>query len=348
MKLVRFAVAGSPNVRFGVVVRDRAVPFAVLQSKARRSSPDLADSRSYLATLPDSERAARELLTWAEQHLEELGNGECFPLDTVRLLEPVDVVALFDFGLTPRHMKNSGETMARYEKDNPQTSMLLQAFAKAVMAPKAKPPAGQPEPLSYYKGNMNSIVGNDETVPWPAYTSRLDIEPELAVVYGNERQPVAGFCIFNDISARDVQALEFVGGFCLTKDMAKGNQLGPYLVTLDEVGDPFNLEVTVTVNGQVKYQGSTSEISHKAEDVFAWLGFVAPPKPGSVMGFGTIPDCTGLDHDDFIDPGSEIQVTFERLGTLRCRFAEPTGRLLPSRWPVRDPLERYHQQSATS
>ena len=189
---------------------------------------------------------------------------------------------------------------------------------------------------------MNSIVGDGETVPWPAYTSRLDIEPELAVVYGNERQPVAGFCIFNDVSARDVQATEFVGGFCLTKDMAKGNQLGPYLVTLDEVGDPYNLKVTVLVNGQVKYQGSTSEISHKSEDLFAWLGFIAPLKPGSVMGFGTIPDCTGLDHDDFIDPGAEIQITFERLGTLRCRFAEPVGQLLPSRWPVREPLQKYH------
>ena len=81
------------------------------------------------------------------------------------------------------------------------------------MAPKPKPPSGQPEPLSYYKCNMNSIVGDGQTVPWPAYTSRLDIEPELAVVYGNEKQPVAGFCIFNDISARDIQATEFVGGF---------------------------------------------------------------------------------------------------------------------------------------
>jgi len=125
--------------------------------------------------------------------------------------------------------------------------------------------------------------------------------------------------------------------------MAKGNQLGPYLVTLDDAGDPYNLEVTVAVNGQVKYKGSTSEISHKAEDVFAWLGFMAPPKPGSVMGFGTIPDCTGLDHDDFIDPGAKIQITFERLGTLRCRFAEPTGTLLPSRWPVRESLQKYHR-----
>ena len=175
-----------------------------------------------------------------------------------------------------------------------------------------------------------------------ALPSRLDVEPELAVVYGNEKQPVAGFCIFNDISARDVQATEFIGGFCLTKDMAKGNQLGPCLVTPDDIGDPYNLKVKVVVNGQAKVQGSTSEISHKAEDVFAWLGSSLPLKPGSVMGFGTIPDSSGLDHDDFIDPGAEIQITFEQLGTLRCRFDEPKAKLLPSRWPVREPLQKYH------
>jgi len=342
MKLIRFTTSDSPSPCFGVVIRDQAVPFAVLQSKAGKPSLHLADSRSYLANLPDSERAAKELLAWGEEHFGEFGNGERFPLNALRLLEPVEVAALFDFGLTPRHLKNSAETLMKYEKDNPQTAPLLQAFAKAVMAQKPKSSAGQPEPLSYYKCNMNAIVGDGETVPWPAYTSRLDVEPELAVVYGNEKQPVAGFCIFNDVSARDVQATEFVGGFCLTKDMAKGNQVGPYLVTPDEVGDPYNLKVTVLVNGQVKYQGSTSEISHKAEDVFAWLGFMAPPKPGSVMGLGTIPDCTGLDHDDFIDPDAEIQITFERLGTLHCRFAEPAGKLLPSRWPVREPLQKYH------
>jgi len=343
MKLIRFTTADSPNPYFGVVIRDQAVPFTVLQSRSGKSSPHLADSRSYLASLPYSERAAKEMFVWGEQHLRELGDGERFSLSAVQLLEPVEVAALFDFGLTPRHLKNSAETIMKYEKDNPQTAPLLQAFAKAVMAPKAKPPAGQPEPLSYYKSNMNSIVGDGQTVPWPAYTSYLDIEPELAVVYGNEKQQVAGFCIFNDVSARDVQATEFIGGFCLTKDMAKGNQLGPYLVTPDEVGDPYNLKVTVLVDGQVKYQGSTSDIDHKAKDVFAWLEFMAPLKPGSVMGFGTIPDCTGLDHDNFINPGAEIEITFERLGTLHCRFAEPTGRLLPSRWPVREPLQKFHR-----
>lgn len=198
------------------------------------------------------------------------------------------------------------------------------------------------EALSYYKANRNTIVGNDVVVPWPAYTSRLDIEPELALVYGNPQQPVAGFCIFNDISARDVQALEFVGGFCLTKDMANGNQLGPYLVTADEVGDPYNLAVTVEENGTVRYRGSTAEISHRADAIVAWLAFIDPIQPGTVMGFGTIPDCTGCDNDDFLDPGAEIAITFERLGTLRCRFAKPTGRLLPSRWPIRTSLQQYH------
>jgi 2-keto-4-pentenoate hydratase/2-oxohepta-3-ene-1,7-dioic acid hydratase in catechol pathway len=342
MRLIRFASGTSEGTEFGVVVNDRAVSFSTLQRGAGRTHPELADSRSYLANLPDSEQAAKELLAWGEKNLGQLEQGERHLLAEVRLFEPVEVAALFDFGLTPRHLRNSAETLMKYEKDDPQTAPLLQAFAKVVMKEPAARPAGQPEHLAYYKGNMNTIVGDGEVVPWPSYTSRLDIEPELAVVYGNDRQPVAGVCIFNDVSARDIQALEFVGGFCMTKDMAKGNQLGPYLVTPDEVGDPYHLAVTVTVNGRPRFQGSTSEIDHKVEDVFAFLETMAPLKPGSVIGCGTIPDCTGLDHDDFLDPGAEVEITFERLGTLRCRFAEPAGMLLPSRWPVRSSVRTYH------
>jgi hypothetical protein len=283
MKLIRFVTADTPNPRFGVVVENQAVPFDVLQRKTGKAFPELADSRSYLAHLPDSQRSARELVAWAVEHIRRLGEGERYALGAVRLVEPVEVAALYDFGLTPRHLRNSSETIEKYEKDAPQTGPLLQAFAKVVMSPRASAP-GQPEPLSYYKGNMSTIVGDGAVVPWPVYTSRLDIEPELAVVYGNEKQPVAGFCIFNDVSARDVQATELVGGFCLTKDMTNGNQLGPYLVTPDEVGDPYDLAVSASVNGK-------------------------------------------------------------RLGTLRCRFAEPAGTLLPSRWPLREPLKKYHRES---
>jgi 2-keto-4-pentenoate hydratase/2-oxohepta-3-ene-1,7-dioic acid hydratase in catechol pathway len=342
MKLVRFS-RGDSKPRFGVVIEDHAIAFATLQQRSGITRPDLGDSHAYLAGLPETERVARELSGWGEAQLSELPEDERPSLRDVRLHEPIEVAALFDFGLTPRHLKNSAETMLRYEKDDRQTAPLLQAFAKALLTRPAAPPEGVPERLSYYKCNMNSIVGDGETIPWPLYTSRLDIEPELAVVYGNARQPVAGYCIFNDVSARDVQAQEFIGGFCLTKDMDKGNQLGPCLVTADEVGDPYALQVVVKVNGQMRYQGSTAEIDHKAQDVFAWLGFITAIRPGTVMGFGTVPDCTGLDQDDFIDPGAEIEITFDRLGTLRCRFAEPARALISSRWPVRPALQRFHR-----
>ena len=140
MKLIRFTIADSPNPCFGVVVRDHAVPFAALQGKAGKSTPHLADSRAYLAHLPDSEQAARELLAWAEQHVGE--DGEGFPLDAVRLLEPVEVAALFDFGLTPRHLKNSGETIGKYEKDNPQDRAAVAGVRQGRHGPEsqARPP----------------------------------------------------------------------------------------------------------------------------------------------------------------------------------------------------------------
>jgi hypothetical protein len=162
---------------------------------------DLSDSHAYLAGLPETERAARELAAWGETHLGDWPESEKPKLREVRLHEPIDVVALFDFGLTPRHLQYSAETMMKYEKDNPQTAPMLQAFAKALLTKPAAPPPGVPERLSYYKCNMNSIVGDSETIPWPLYTSRLDIEPELAVVYGDLQQPVAGFCIFIVFSA---------------------------------------------------------------------------------------------------------------------------------------------------
>jgi hypothetical protein len=178
MKLIRFVSETSVSPEFGVVVRDHAVSFSALQRTSGRPHPELADSGSYLANLPASEQAAKEPLAWGEEHLEELGTADCFPLGAVRLFEPVGVAALFDFGLTPRNLRNSADTMLKYEKDHPQTAPLLQAFAKAVMQEPASRPVGQPEHLAYYKGNLNIIVGDGELVPSPAYTSRLDIEPD--------------------------------------------------------------------------------------------------------------------------------------------------------------------------
>jgi len=67
------------------------------------------------------------------------------------------------------------------------------------------------EPLTSHKCNVSSIAGDGETLPRLPYSSRLDIEPQLVVVYRNAQRPVAGFCIFTDGSARDVQASAYPG-----------------------------------------------------------------------------------------------------------------------------------------
>src|SRR6516164_2530613 len=119
MKIIRFTTTDSAPAGFGVVVRNHAVSCAALANKAGKPASNLANSQSYLANLPDSEQAEKELLAWGEQHLDELEQDEKFPLETVRLLEPIEVVALFEFGLTPTHLKNSADTLMKYENDNP-------------------------------------------------------------------------------------------------------------------------------------------------------------------------------------------------------------------------------------
>jgi len=200
MKLIRFANDNEQDVQFGVVINDCAAAFSSLANKMGVPLSSLSDSRSYLAQLPESEMAGKALLAWGEENFADLVEDECFPLSEVRLETPIEVASLFDFGLTPRHLKNSSQTWLDNEKNDPMMTGLVQMFASKVAQDTPKPPAGELEPLPHYKCNMNSIVGDNVTVPWPSYTEYLDVEPELAVVYGNEAQPVAGYCIFNDVS----------------------------------------------------------------------------------------------------------------------------------------------------
>ena len=96
--------------------------------------------------------------------------------------------------------------------------------------------------MLYYKCNHNAVIGDNDTIHWPAYSSYLDIEPELAIVTGNEVMPIAGYTIFNDSSARDVQFWEMVGtGPARSKDFGHSKGLGPFIVTPDEIGDPLAL-----------------------------------------------------------------------------------------------------------
>jgi hypothetical protein len=134
----------------------------------------------------------------------------------------------------------------------------------------------------YYKANRVSVVGLDADVRWPAYAELLDYELELACVIGRggvdipaeqAAAHVFGFTIFNDISARDAQATEMEGqlGPAKGKDFDTGNVLGPWLVTADEVGDPYDLTMVARVNGEEWSRGHSGTMHHRFEDIIAFV-----------------------------------------------------------------------------
>ena len=121
----------------------------------------------------------------------------------------------------------------------------------------------------YYKSGHNNIIGTGEEVRWPSFTGRFDYELELAAVIGKRGanikaadagQYIAGFTVMNDFSARDIQRKEMRVrlGPAKGKDWCTG--LGPYLVTPDEIGDPYNLEMTARINGQEWSRGNSSAL----------------------------------------------------------------------------------------
>ena len=326
MKLLNFQYPPGGVSNFGVVINGYAVSFEALLQKAGKTRSELADVYSYLDNLPSSEDAARELLKYGEAYISSFSDSEKIPLEKAKILAPIAAPrALIDFGLTPRHLGNSAATMVKHEFG------FFGSFIAPLVKKRLSSAAG--EKMLYYKCNHNAIIGDNDTIHWPAYSSYLDIEPELAVVTGNEIIPIAGYTIFNDSSARDVQFWEMVGtGPARSKDFRHSKGLGPFIVTPDEISDPLALNVKVKIGERYEWKGSTAEYSARPEKAIEYLKTIFMPLPGTVIGLGTIPDCTGLDNDLWINPGEKIEITFDKLGILRQNTPEVLSKMEPSRW----------------
>lgn len=336
MKLLNFQPGPSGMPQFGVVISGHAVSFATLMKKAGQTREELADVYSYLENLPASADAARDLLKYGESYIASFSKDEKIPLEEAKILAPVAKPrALIDFGLSPRHLGNSAATLFKREF----------GIFGSLIAPVVKKRLGNAtgSKMLYYKGNHNAVIGDNDTIHWPAYSSYLDIEPELAVITGNEIVPIAGYTIFNDSSARDVQFWEMVGtGPARSKDFGHSKGLGPFIVTPDEIGNPLALNVKIKIGNRMEWKGSTSEYTAPPEKAVEYLKTVFTPEPGTVIGLGTIPDCTGLDNDLWINPGEKIEIIFDRLGILRQNTPEKLGKLEPSRWGNRKELQTFY------
>jgi len=336
MKLLNFQSVPGGDPTFGIVITGYAVSFETLQQKSGQIRMELSNVYSYLEKLPSSEDAVRELLKYGEAYISSFSDDEKTPLENAKILAPIATPrALIDFGLTPRHLGNSAATMVKHEFG------VFGSFIARVVKKRLSAAAGGK--MLYYKCNHNAIIGDNDTIHWPAYSSYLDIEPELAIVTGNEARPIAGYTIFNDSSARDVQFWEMVGtGPARSKDFGHSKGLGPFIVTPDEIGDPLTLNVKVKIGDRYEWKGSTSEYSARPEKALDYLKTVFTPLPGTVIGLGTIPDCTGLDNDLWINPGEKIEIIFDKLGILRQNTPDNLGKIEPSRWGNRKELQKFY------
>jgi len=191
----------------------------------------------------------------------------------------------------------------------------------------------------YWKGNCDTVLGPDDEVAWPAYTEKLDYELEVGAVIGRRAGRVtveeaadciAGYTIFNDWSARDIQFREMTVGLGpgLGKDFA--TSLGPCLATADAI-DITTAPMRARVNGEVWSEGTLGAMRFSFAEVIAHLSQEQPLHPGDVLGSGTVGRGCGLELDRWIRPGDVVELEVEGIGVLRNRVgarqpgARPVG-----------------------
>ncbi|GAA5237113.1 fumarylacetoacetate hydrolase family protein [Verticiella sediminum] len=186
----------------------------------------------------------------------------------------------------------------------------------------------------YYKCNVHSVAGHDAVVQWPRYADTLDYELEFAMVTGVAGKNIArqdasrhifGYCIYNDFSARDEQYREMAGGLgpAKSKDFDTGNVLGPWLVTADEIPDPYGMRMRAWVNGELWSEGSSSTMYHRFDSILHHVSSDETILPGEVFGSGTVGNGCGLELGRFLADGDIVELEVEGLGRLRNRVHRP-------------------------
>jgi 2-keto-4-pentenoate hydratase/2-oxohepta-3-ene-1,7-dioic acid hydratase in catechol pathway len=181
--------------------------------------------------------------------------------------------------------------------------------------------------------NVDAIIGPDEPIVYPPHgiTSEVDYELELAVVIGKAgkffspeeaEDYIAGYLIFNDITARDIQREEMKSGvFCLSKSIDTFCPIGPWIVTPDEVGDPHDLAMELRVNGASRQESHTSRMAVTVPEIishYSPMGYSA----GDIISTGTVSGVAGFSDDPmslYLKPGDEVECEIERIGVLRNR-----------------------------
>ncbi len=181
------------------------------------------------------------------------------------------------------------------------------------------------EPIVFFK-STTAITGPDDPLIIPRGSTKTDWEVELAVVIGEQAKHVtrenalahvAGYVLHNDYSEREWQ-LERGGQWVKGKSADTYAPLGPFLATPDEIPDPHNLRLWLTVNGEKLQDGNTSNFIFDIPHVISYLSGFMTLLPGDVISTGT-PAGVGLGFNPprYLKPGDVIELGIDHLGSQR-------------------------------
>jgi 2-keto-4-pentenoate hydratase/2-oxohepta-3-ene-1,7-dioic acid hydratase in catechol pathway len=182
------------------------------------------------------------------------------------------------------------------------------------------------EPIVFMKA-PNCVVGPNDEILIPRGSTHTDWEVELGVVIGararylespeDARGVIAGYCASNDVSEREFQ-LHRGGQWVKGKSCETFNPLGPWFVSADEVADPQDLRLSLSVNGVTRQDGSTRDMIFGVHHIIWYLSQFMVLEPGDLVNTGT-PAGVSQGHDDvaFLQPGDVVELTVEELGTQR-------------------------------
>lgn len=187
------------------------------------------------------------------------------------------------------------------------------------------------EPVIFNKAPSCICGPNDNTIT-PKGASKLDYEVELGIVIGQRARylskekalnAVAGYCLANDVSERAFQ-IERAGQWVKGKSSETFGPLGPWMVTKDEIKDPQNLPLWLTVNGEMRQKGSTKTMICGVADLVWYCSQFFVLEPGDVIVTGT-PSGIGLfmkPQPQFLNPGDVVRLGIAGLGEQRQKIVK--------------------------
>ena len=315
MRLLTFVSRAEPATpRLGVMLGDRVLDLAVAQD-LKPGWPALPPTmRELLALGPAGLGRVREILEAAQERASELPGGVALAQSDIRWLPPIGDAEKF---------LCVGKNYRTHLKELEANDLI-----------KEKPE----EPTGFIKLNA-CLTGHETDVERPSTVSRLDYEPELVFVIGKPAYMVkekdawdyvAGITILNDLTCRDTQKAEVASGsrFWTSKNAPGFGPLGPCIITMDEVPDPYDIWVTCSVNGEQRMRVNTSDQIWKLPRIVEHFSRLLPLKPGDMFSTGA-PGGVAVGKPNaeelYVKPGDVIECAFEKPAmVLRNRIVAPT------------------------